>query len=269
MTPELTDNFMLVAPAGAETYMASPGKAIGATTFNINSATGWPTTTGFIVAIRSVDQNGNEIPGTYTEWVATLSGTTISLGTSPSPVSGADQVYASGSNTQVYIPLSSTRDNRLVNTILSQHNQNGSHGAITATSLSATGNVTAAAFVPSTAVFLDGTTNATYRYVVQSADTSNGYMELQFPHGLTYIPWVTGQIVDASGTKHPLPWIRSSNKNYYSSPAPYDIWLVVDRVDGTYIYVNSGFTDAGGLSIMATNASSPGLQFQFWCYPQP
>jgi hypothetical protein len=123
----LTDNFMYVAPAGDETYMTGTGKAIGATSFTINSPTGWPTTTGFIVAIRIVDNNGNEVAGTYTEWAATLSGSTISLGSSPSPILGTDQVYPAAATTQVYTPASSERERRLISALLNQHNQDGTH----------------------------------------------------------------------------------------------------------------------------------------------
>lgn len=123
MSASLLDLLMQVASEGSVTTMANPGKSIGATGFNITSATGWPTTTGFIVAIRQVDGNGDEVAGTYTEWVATLSGTAISLGAAPSPLIGSDQNYTAGSTTQCYIPLSSTRDNNLVNALMMVFNK--------------------------------------------------------------------------------------------------------------------------------------------------
>lgn len=138
--PSLGDNFLKVAAAGSETTMASPGKPLSATSFNIVDATGWPTDTAFVVAIRVVDQNGNEVANTYTEWLGTLSGTTISLGSSPSPVLGSDYNYPAGSTTEVYIPLSSFRDNRLIAAVLQQHTQSGTHTGLTTDTLLASGN---------------------------------------------------------------------------------------------------------------------------------
>jgi hypothetical protein len=51
---------------------------------------------------------------------------------------GTDQVYPAGSTTQVYIPLSAAAHNRLIDGILSEHDQDGTHGAITASSITAT-----------------------------------------------------------------------------------------------------------------------------------
>lgn len=190
MSAALTDNFMQVAAEGAITFMTSGGKAVGATSFGINDSTGWPTTTGFIIAVRQVDSNGNEVAGTYTEWVATLSGTTITLGTTPSPVVGTDQVYAGGDLTQVYVPVSSTRDNRLVNTILQQHNQDGTHGAITAASetisgtLGVTGTTTLAGVVMSGTISGTGGVSANFTPVwggltIGNAVVQCNYMQIQ------------------------------------------------------------------------------------------
>lgn len=119
------DNLTLVAVAGSETMLASP-KGIGDTTISISSATGWPTTTGVIFGMRRVDNTGEYVPGTYTEWVATLSGTTLSVGSSPSPLYGTDQAYAADGLTQLYVPLSASRENRIITALLASLNQDGS-----------------------------------------------------------------------------------------------------------------------------------------------
>lgn len=259
MAAELTDNFMQVAAEGAITYMGSGGKAEGASSFSINDATGWPTTTGFIIAIRTVDPNGNEVADTYTEWVATLSGTTVSLGTDPSPVVGSDQVYAGGNLTQCYIPVSSTRDNRLVNALLVQHKQDGSHGTVTADSVTINGSA-----------FLDGISDATYQYKITDTDLSNGYINITFAHGLDYIPWVTGQYIfndSASWTGipiHPLPSSIIAATNYTGLPP--DATIAVTTVDATNIYV--GVATSGVLALSTFDAN-PYLAFQFYCQPAP
>lgn len=55
------------------------------------------------------------------------------------PVYGSDQVYAAGSTTQVYIPLSSYAHNKLVDGILTEHNQDGTHADVTVDSLTVAG----------------------------------------------------------------------------------------------------------------------------------
>lgn len=125
----LTDKFRKVAAEGTLTNLSAPGKAIGATSILIDSAAGWPTDTGIIVALRQVDSTGQEVSGTYSEWRATLSGTTLSFGSSPAPVNGTDQVYPAGSTTQVYIPLSSVLWNDLMDALLTSLNQDGSPAA--------------------------------------------------------------------------------------------------------------------------------------------
>lgn len=117
-----TDNFMDAAPAGSATTLASPGKALGATTINLTSATGWPTATGVAFAMRRVDTKGNPISGTYTEWAGVLSGSTIS---NMLLLIGDDQAYAADGFTQVYVPVSYTAWHRLITTLLTVHNQDG------------------------------------------------------------------------------------------------------------------------------------------------
>lgn len=121
MSASLTDQLMQVAAAGTLTTLAAPGKALAAGSINIANPAGWPTTTGFIVAIRQVDSSGKLVAGTYTEWIGTLSGSTITLNTTP--VYGSDQVYAAGSTTQVFIPLSSYGHNLLITALLEVFNQ--------------------------------------------------------------------------------------------------------------------------------------------------
>ena len=125
MSAANTDNFMQVAVAGSETTLTAPGKAVGASSVNLTSGSGWPTGTGIIFALRRVDSNGNYVAGTYTEWAGVLSGTTITLNTTP--LYGTDQTYAADGLTQAYIPVSASLWNRLVNTLLGDHFQNGGH----------------------------------------------------------------------------------------------------------------------------------------------
>jgi len=119
--------------ASTVTTLSAPGKALGATSLTVGSTTNYPTDTGIIVAIRVVDTSGNLVAGTYTEWSATVSsGTSLSI--NATPVYGSDQIYAAGSTTQVFIPVSSYATNKLVDGLLVEHKQTGKHGDITADS---------------------------------------------------------------------------------------------------------------------------------------
>lgn len=129
MSASNTDNFMQVAQAGTETTLTAPGKAIGAGSVNLtNVGTGWPTATGIVMALRRVDANGNYVAGTYTEWAGVQSGGVVTLNTTP--LYGSDQVYAADGLTQAFIPVSYNAWNRLINTLLADHSQNGGHGTL-------------------------------------------------------------------------------------------------------------------------------------------
>jgi hypothetical protein len=133
-----TDKVLKVGVPGTATTLAAPGHNIAGAAINVVSTTNWPTDTGVAFAMDQVEiVNGEEqrIPGTYTEWVGVVD--------SPTSIAsmvlayGTDQVYPAGSLTRVYIPVSSTQVNRFAEAFLTQHKQNGTHGAITADSVTA------------------------------------------------------------------------------------------------------------------------------------
>lgn len=121
-----TDYFTKVGNPGTATSLDAPGHSIGGTGLTVISTTNWPTTTGVIFAMDTVSLvNGVEVrdAGSYTEWEGvvtdstTISNITIRLGT--------DRDYASGSTTRVYIPVASSKENRLVDGLVVSHNQDG------------------------------------------------------------------------------------------------------------------------------------------------
>jgi hypothetical protein len=125
MTANLTDKLQKVA-ANTVTTLASPGKSVGASSINVATTANFPTTTGITIAIRTVDNNGELVAGTYTEFTATVaSGTSFTI--DPTPVLGTDQIYPAGSTTQVYMPVSSSSYNKMIDCLLEEHGQNGKH----------------------------------------------------------------------------------------------------------------------------------------------
>ena len=150
MPAAATDKFMKVGMSTATT-LSAPGYTIGNTSITVGSTTNWPTDTGVTFAIDTVTVvNGVEVQdaGSYNEYVGT-----VATGTTITNVAWADgdgnKNYSAGSTTRVYIPVSKTRENRLVDGILAEHKQTGAHGTVTADSITVTGNVTAANFIQS------------------------------------------------------------------------------------------------------------------------
>ena len=109
---------------------------MAANSINVGSTENYPTDTSVIITIRTVDTSGNLISGTQTEWKGIVAGDT-SITIDPTPVYGDDQVYAAGSTTQVVIYLSSYAWNDLIDGILVEHNQDGTHNSTLASTLKA------------------------------------------------------------------------------------------------------------------------------------
>lgn len=138
-----TDKLLKVGNPGSATTLSAPGYTIGATSITVGSTSNWPTDTGVVFAIDEAQVvNGVEVQvaGTYNEYVGV-----VSSGTSVTSVAWkvgvGDRNYSAGALTRVYIPVSAERENRIVEWGTAQHNQDGTHGAVTATSVAASGTV--------------------------------------------------------------------------------------------------------------------------------
>lgn len=137
MSAAATDLLQQVGLPGTATTLAGSGYSIGGTTMTVGTTTNWPTGTGVSFAVDKVTTvNGVEtqVAGSYAEFAGVVtSATTIG---SVSLQFGTAQNYPAGATTRVYVPVSSTRENRIVTWGTVQHNQDGTHGAVTATSVS-------------------------------------------------------------------------------------------------------------------------------------
>lgn len=128
MAAAATDYLTHVGSPGTATTLAAPGHTIAGASITVGSTSNWPTDTGVIFAMDIVTLvNGVEtrVAGTYTEWEAVVSSATSITGMVLRY--GTDQNYPAGSTTRVYIPVSSSRENRLVDGLLVAHNQDGTH----------------------------------------------------------------------------------------------------------------------------------------------
>lgn len=147
MAANANDKFIKTGE-GTATTLASPGYTIGNSSITVVSTTNWPTDTAVIFAIdvaEIVDNAQVQVDGSYTEYVGIVSGATSI--TSASLVKGTPQDYSAGALTRVYIPLSSETQERLVDGLLEEHNQDGTHSDVTATTVTTTGDINAGANV--------------------------------------------------------------------------------------------------------------------------
>lgn len=141
MAANSADYFGKVGSPGTATTLAAPGHTSGGTAITVVSTTNWPTDTGVIFAMDTVSiVNGVEVRnvGSYTEFEGIVSGATSI--TSMVLRYGTDQNYPAGSTSRVYIPVASSRENRLVDGLLVEHDQDGTHKTITTDTVTSTGN---------------------------------------------------------------------------------------------------------------------------------
>lgn len=244
MAAAATDSFMEVGDPGSATNLAGSGYTIGATSITVTTTTNWPTNTGVIFGIDTVetDANGNEVrvDGSYCIFQGVVtSATTIG---SVSKLYGDDQDYAAGATTRVYITVSTEHTNRMVQALLSQHKQTGAHGAVTADSLTATGTVQGASLI--------STGDIQHRSI--SLETIRGELEFDFvasgcvwsgdSYGSTRAASMTSGVVYIGGKR-----VAVSTVTARSFTASKDTYIDVDNT-GTITYTE-----------VTNNAASPAL----------
>lgn len=248
MAAAQTDMFKKTG-AGTVTTLAAPGKALSATSITVGATTNHPTDTGIVIAIRQVDSAGELVAGTYTEWSATVtSGTSFAI--NAVPVYGSDQVYAAGSTTQVYIPLSAYAHNELIDGILTEHNQDGTHSNITATT------VTADEFI------VNGATSEGWQTGVPTPDTvtynGNRSYDLVFNSNDLTDTVSNGMRVKLARTVTPPTQctdLEASSSQYWSKTSPAGISFTTTFTCAAWVKLES-YT-AGGI-IARSNADTEG-----------
>lgn len=144
MAASANDKFLYVGNPGTATTLSAPGYTIGNATINVASTTNFPTLTGVVFAIdvaEVVDGEEVRVDGSYCVFAGVVTSATA-IG-SLSLLSGTPQDYAAGALTRVYITVSALHNKRLIEGLTAQHSQlDGSHTAITATSLASSGAIT-------------------------------------------------------------------------------------------------------------------------------
>lgn len=260
MAAGINDKLLKVGVAGTLTTLAAPGHDVGGTTITLNSVTNWPTDTAVIFGMRQVDAQGNLVPNTYTEWRGVVSGSTL---TNMVLMYGTDQVYPTGASTQVFIPVSASLWNRLIDAILQEHDQDGTHGninagtinagAITATSVTVSGTATSQGWTPLGATPNSITPNASvpnvYDIVFNGTDltsTLSDSMKLQ----LTRTVAAPNQCAD----------LESSSSQYFSKSSPAGMTFTDDFAVSAWIKLES--YPASGLTIVSRYNGTSGWVFK-------
>ncbi len=124
-----TDKFIKVASNTGWQLDASGISDASVTSFGLVSATSFPTDTAVILTIDRVNSSGVATPSLMERIVGVMSGTTVT--SCVRGLEGTAQAHAAGA--VVEIVISKSNINKLMEGILVEHNQDGTHGAITTT----------------------------------------------------------------------------------------------------------------------------------------
>lgn len=141
MTAAAGDKWKKVGIATATT-LSSPGYTIGDTSITVASTTNMPTDTGITVAIDVIDSSGERVAGTYNEYECTVASATSLANFAHVTGSGTNRNYSAGATTRVYIPVSANQVNDMVDGLMVEHDQDGTHGAVTTASINNAGALT-------------------------------------------------------------------------------------------------------------------------------
>lgn len=128
-----TDLLTKVGLPGSATTLDSPGFTIGNTTINVGNTANWQTETKQVFAMDQVTiESGKEVrvAGSYRELEGIVTSAT-SIGSMSFASGFSPRNYPAGSTTRVYIPVSSTRENQLVDWGKQDHNLKGNHKTLT------------------------------------------------------------------------------------------------------------------------------------------
>jgi len=251
-----TDKFQKVGVAGTLTSLSAPGHSVSGTTITVGSTTNWPTDTAVTFAIRQVDSSGVLVAGTYTEWRGVVSGSTL---TSMVLVYGTDQVYPAGSTTQVYIPVSAHAHNRMVDALLTEHDQDGTHGAVTASSVTATTGTFTNLTVSGTATSQGWTPLGD----VPDTVTANGNRNYDIvfngvDHTSTLSPGMKLQLTRTVAAPDQCADLEASSSQYFSKTSPTGLSFTTTFTCSAWVKLES-YT-VGGI-IARRNADTEGWSF--------
>jgi len=122
----------------AEATTLTAQKALAASSISTAALNGWPTDTPVNFQLYTTDTQNNIVPGSQSDWVGIVSGTTI---TQLQLTGGSDDIYPIGTIV-VCLPTSDWADS-IVEGILVEHTQTGAHTLTSASTLTSSKFITA------------------------------------------------------------------------------------------------------------------------------
>lgn len=243
MAASASDRFQKVGMSTATT-LSAPGYTIGNTSITVASTTNWPTDTGVTFAVDEVETvDGQEVrvAGTYNIFRGTVASATSI--TNLTYVGGdANKNYSAGASTRVYILVSYAQVNRMIDGILVEHNQDGTHSAVTATSVTATGTVQGATVISTGDIQHRSVSLETIRSEITFDHVASGCVWSGDSYGSTRAASMTSGVVYIGGKR-----VAVSSVTARSFTASKDTYIDVDNT-GTLTYTE-----------VTNNAASPAL----------
>lgn len=133
-----TDKFIKVTSNTGWQLDASGISDASVTSFGLISATSLPTDTAVILTVDRVNSSGEATPSKMERIIGVMSGTTVT--SCVRGLEGTAQSHSAGA--VVEIVISKSNINKLMEGILAEHNQDGTHGDVSSTSITTTGAIT-------------------------------------------------------------------------------------------------------------------------------
>ena len=239
MSANANDGFVEVGNPGSATTLSAPGYTVGDGTITVVSTTNWPTATGCVFAIDVIGADGLRVDGTYNVYQGTVATATSITNVSHIAGTGTDRNYTAGTTTRVYIIVASEISNRLARALAEEHNQDGTHGAVTADSIVTTGNVTiggtltiggsgSAGWEPITGTITAVTANGNRSYDLTTSDDNTGLISPGMRLRTTRTVAAPTQCTSLNGTTQ-----------YYSKTTPAGMTFTDDFVAGAWVKLSS------------------------------
>lgn len=229
--------------------LAAPGKAIGASSFNLTDATNWTTTTGIHFSIYKVNAQGYKDPTTQTDWKGVLSGTTVSNLTL---TGGTDQAYNAGDIVELTPTARFAKD--LYDWGSAHANEDGSLKTSAVQAALNLGNTPAVGWLPIGAVPVYAGNNGNKEYV------------LNFPLDLTttLTKGMKMQVTRSVAAPTQCMAFVAANSQYASAPSPAGITFTGDWTQEARIRLNSYGGSAGMFLLNRDSLTSSGSGFGFY-----
>lgn len=140
LTNKFTDTFNTTNPNSAR---VATSRTSGAASLTCDNLAGWPTVSKVHFATYTIDTNNAKVAGSQIDWTGIVSGNTI--GSMTRMAGATDNGNTIGQVVEMMPTASWAHD--VYSGLTAEHNQDGSHSAITATSIVTSGNITAANFI--------------------------------------------------------------------------------------------------------------------------